>query len=97
MVTIIRVVNVVGGIKSADIYMINTVAMNGGGLIDNLCETTFFQHESQAILGVFVEVKIEIPTYNSWSSIGGIKERVNHTNKLMITMIEILVWRSVDC
>ena len=72
----------VGGINSADIHMINTIAMNGGGLCDNLCETFFFQHDSQAILGVFVVVKIEIPTYNSWVCIGGIEEGVNHANKL---------------
>ena len=60
----------VGGINSADIHMINTIAMNGGGISDNLSKTPFFQHDPQGILGIFVEVKIEIPTYDSWFCIG---------------------------
>ena len=97
MISIIGVIYMVGVRNSADVHMINTVAANCGGLSDNLCETPFFQHDSQAILGVFVVVKIEIPTYNSWFSQGGIEERVDHPNKLHITMREVSVWRSVHC
>ena len=63
----------VGGINSADIHMINTIATNGGGISDDLFKTPFFQHDPEGILGIFVVVKIEIPAYNSWFCIGGIE------------------------
>ena len=65
---------VVGMIDSADIYMINTITTNCGGRSDNLRETPFFQHDSQAIIWILEIVKIEITAYDSWFYVGGIQE-----------------------
>ena len=97
VITIVGVMQVVGMIDSADIYMINTITTNCGGRSDNLRETPFFQHDSQAIIWILVIVKIEIPTYDSWLSVGGIEEGLNHFHKVEITIGVILVGRSVHC
>ena len=84
-------------IQSADIYMINTITSDCCGCSDNLCETPFFQHDSQAIIWILVIVKIEIPAYDSWFCVGGTEEGMNHFHKVKITIGVRWVGRSVHC